>query len=102
MAHTFTPEIRMLAPSVLGLETRNDFRQDATRLLEEHAPGDGRFVIDLSPTRDVDSAGLGELMAVGRLAIERGLEVALRNPTDEIRYLLTLTKLDELFVITEE
>jgi anti-anti-sigma regulatory factor len=45
----------------------------------------------------VDSAGLGALMLIQRRAAERRQAVALRNPSDEIRFLLVLTKLDDLF-----
>ena len=57
----------------------------------------GRLVIDLTPTRTIDSAGLGVLMLIQRRAMERRQRVTLRNPNDEIRFLLTLTKLDDLF-----
>ena len=45
----------------------------------------------------MDSAGLGALMLIQRRAAERRQTVVLRNPSDEIRFLLVLTKLDDLF-----
>ena len=60
-------------------------------------PGAGRLVIDLTGTRTVDSAGLGVLMLIQRQAAERRASVALRHPNDELRFLLTLTKLEDLF-----
>jgi anti-sigma B factor antagonist len=59
--------------------------------------GVGRLVIDLARTRHVDSAGLGALMLIQRRAAERRQVVALRNASEEIRFLLLLTKLDDLF-----
>jgi len=85
------------APEALGLETRTAFRRAATELLEQLAEGAGRLVIDLSATRQVDSAGLGALMLIQRKAAERRQIVCLRGANEELRFLLVLTKLDDLF-----
>lgn len=85
------------APPNLGLDTRTDFRRQAVLLLEELPEGGGRLVIDLTATQHVDSAGLGALMLVQRRAAERRQQVALRNVNEELRFLLVLTKLDQLF-----
>ncbi len=87
------------APDHLGLETRTAFRQEAIRLLEQLPEQTGRLVIDLATTRSVDSAGLGALMLVQRRASERRQVVVLRRPNDELRFLLVLTKLDDLFEV---
>ena len=53
------PQEKVLAaPEQLGLESRLSFRRAASELLEQLAEGAGRLVIDLSGTRQVDSAGL--------------------------------------------
>jgi anti-anti-sigma factor len=85
------------APGTLGLETRVEFRREAVEQLEALPEGEGRLVVDLTATRHVDSAGLGALMLVQRRAAERRQTVVLRNPSDELRFLLHLTKLDDLF-----
>src|ERR671919_652030 len=85
------------APDTLGLDTRVEIRKAAIRLLEEMPEGTGRLVIDLARTRHVDSAGLGALMLIQRRAAERRQVVVLRNASEEIRFLLVLTKLDDLF-----
>ncbi len=90
-------ERSLTAPETLGLDTRVEIRKAAIRLLEEMAEGTGRLVIDLGPTRHVDSAGLGALMLIQRRAAERRQVVVLRNASEEIRFLLVLTKLDDLF-----
>ena len=90
-------ERRLAAPEALGLDTRVEIRKNAIRLLEEMPEGVGRLVIDLSRTRHVDSAGLGALMLIQRRAAERRQVVVLRNASEEIRFLLVLTKLDDLF-----
>jgi anti-anti-sigma factor len=87
------------APDTLGLESRVEIRQAALRLLEEMPAGTGRLVIDLGRTRHIDSAGLGALMLIQRSAAERRQRVVLRNPSEEIRFLLVLTKLYDLFQI---
>ncbi len=63
--------------------------------------GGGRLVIDLSYTREIDSAGLGALMLIQRHASERRLAVALRHASEEIRFLLVLTKLSDLFELDD-
>src|SRR5919106_4642020 len=85
------------APDTLGLESRVEIRKAAIQLLEDMPEGTGRLVIDLGRTRHVDSAGLGALMLIQRRAAERRQVVVLRNVSDEIRFLLVLTKLDDLF-----
>ena len=89
------------APVNLGLESRSEFRQRAVALLEEMPEGLGRLVVDLAPTNRVDSAGLGALMLVQRRASDRRQLVALRNASEEVRFLLVLTKLLDLFEIEE-
>lgn len=97
MAHS--TERVLSAPETLGLETRGTFRQEAVAMLEELPEGLGRLVVDFDRTSRVDSAGLGALMLVQRRAAERRQIVALRNLSDEIRFLLALTKLIDLFEI---
>lgn len=87
------------APDTLGLETRVQIRKAAIQLLEEMPEGTGRLVIDLGHTRYIDSAGLGALMLIQRRAAERRQSVVLRNPNEEIRFLLVLTKLYDLFQV---
>jgi anti-sigma B factor antagonist len=87
------------APDTLGLETRVQIRKAAIQLLEQMPEGTGRLVIDLSHTRHIDSAGLGALMLIQRQAAERRQDVVLRNPSEEIRFLLVLTKLYDLFQV---
>ncbi|MGH7605869.1 MAG: STAS domain-containing protein [Gemmatimonadales bacterium] len=89
----------MAAPERLDLESRTAFRRAAGEVLDLLAEGSGRLVIDLSGTRTVDSAGLGALMLVQRRAAERRQSVGLRGASAELRYMLVLTKLDDLFEI---
>jgi ABC-type transporter Mla MlaB component len=97
MSATHTSIRRIAAPANLGLETRSEFRTQAITLLEEMPEGAGHLVVDLGATKAVDSAGLGALMLVQRRAAERRQAVLLEHASDELRFLLTLTKLDDLF-----
>ncbi len=99
MAISSSTERVLNAPETLGLDTRAPFRQEAVALLDELPEGLGRLVVDLDRTSRVDCAGLGALMLVQRRAAERRQIVALRNASDEIRFLLALTKLSDLFEI---
>jgi len=90
-------EKTLAAPERLDLESRTVFRRAAGDVLDLLAEGTGRLVIDLSSTRSVDSAGLGALMLIQRKAAERRQVVRLRGANEELRFLLVLTKLDDLF-----
>jgi len=92
-----TAEKIVAGPEALGLESRVAFRRAAGELLGQLPEGAGRLVIDLTATRSVDSAGLRALMLIQRRAAERRLGVCLRGVNDELRFLLVLTKLDDLF-----
>jgi anti-anti-sigma factor len=87
----------LTAPETLGLDTRVEIRKAAFAVLEQMPEGAGRLVIDFARTRHVDSAGLGALMLIQRQAAERRQVVALRHVNDELRFLLVLTKLADLF-----
>ncbi len=97
MKSTYSPARELAAPETLGLETRSEFRGAAIDLLDGLPEGTGALIIDLTATRTVDSAGLGALMLVQRRAAERRQTVVLRNANEELRFLLTLTKMDDLF-----
>ena len=99
MATTDTKSKIVMAPEVLGLETRGAFRDEAVELLGQLPEKDGTLLVDFAGTRRIDSAGLGALMLVQRRAAERQQRVVLRHLRDEFRFLLVLTKLDDLFEI---
>ncbi|MCU0620864.1 MAG: STAS domain-containing protein [Gemmatimonadales bacterium] len=98
MQATHLPAREITAPEHLGLESRAAFRQAAIALLDS-LPDGSRLAIDLAATRHVDSAGLGVLMLVQRKAAERRQSVALLHANDELRFLLNITKLSELFAL---
>ncbi len=87
----------LVAPEMLGLQTRSAFRSVALAALKEMPEGAGRLIVDLTATRAVDSAGLSSLILVQRRAASRRQVVCLRNVGEELRFLLVLTKLEDLF-----
>lgn len=89
------------APTSLGIETRAIFRRQALAALESLRDLEGvrQLVIDLSATRAVDSAGLGVLVLVQRRAAEVRASVVLAGASEEVRYLLVMTRLDDRFII---
>ncbi len=90
-------EKTLRAPPGPGLDSRTLFRREAAALLDGLPEGSGRLGIDLTATEAVDSAGLGALMLIQRRAAERRQTVCLRGANEELRFLLVLTKLDDLF-----
>src|SRR5256885_13736348 len=96
---THPSEKVLAAPEELGLDSRTAFRRAATELLEQLGEGAGRLVIDLSGTRQIDSAELEALMIIIRKTTERRLTVSLRRANEAMRFLLGLTKLVELYVL---
>lgn len=90
----------VVAPVHLDAQTRAAFREEAlvaiSRLGER---GGARLVVDLSHTVHIDSAGLGTLVMIQLRASERKHEVRLRGVSEEIRFLLLMTRLDDRFTI---
>lgn len=91
------------APHSLGRESRGSFRRQALEALDAlEASGDSDpLIIDLAATRMVDSAGLGVLVLVQRRAAEVRRPVHLRCASEELRFLLVMTRLDDRFVFEE-
>jgi anti-anti-sigma regulatory factor len=88
------------APASLGRETRGIFRRQTLEALEalEAAGESSPLLIDLSATRIVDSAGLGVLVLLQRRAAEVQRPVQLRGASDELRFLLVMTRLEDRFI----
>ena len=98
MTASYAQSHRVLqAPANLGLQSREEFRQQANDLLDAMSEGRGQLEIDLAETNEIDSSGLSALVMVHRHAADRRQQVRLRHVRPEIEYLLVLTKLDELF-----
>ena len=71
-------------------------REAVNTLLEE---GRKSIVLNLSSVSYMDSAGIGELVACYKRALEKGAKVKLVNPSGKVQDLLVLTRLQEIFDI---
>ncbi|MFQ5669459.1 MAG: STAS domain-containing protein [Acidobacteriota bacterium] len=69
-------------------------RETVQRLFDE---GERMLVLNLNGVSYMDSAGIGELVACHKRALEKGGELKLLNPSGKVYDLLQLTKLDEVF-----
>lgn len=86
----------MMGPKTLGLDTRLEFRESVTRELDAMPEG-STLTVDLGETVRIDSAGLSALMLIQRHAADRNQRVVLKDPSDELRFLLALTMMTDLF-----
>ena len=71
-----------------------DFKEAIRAALTGH---DGRVLLDLSRVEFLDSSGLGALVAVMKMLGGRPLELAGVGPI--VRKVLTLTRMDRVFVL---
>lgn len=91
----------LLAPPVLTLETRTDFRARALEHVEaSRRAGVDTVDLDLSETATIDASGLGILVLVCKRARDRSMGTRLLGAPESVRRLLSLTKLDYLFEFT--
>jgi anti-anti-sigma regulatory factor len=92
------------APNELGADSRAAFREEAVRALASlgDAPPHLPLIIDFTHTQRVDSAGLGALITVQMRAAEGRRPVALRRVSEEVRYLLLMTRLDDRFEFLDD
>ena len=96
-------ELVVRAPVFLGTDSRVAFYEEAlerlTALVALAPHGGGRLVVDLSRTAGVDSMGLSTLVQLQLRAAERRMTVALRGVSEEVRFLLLMTGLEDRFDI---
>jgi anti-sigma B factor antagonist len=78
---------------------RLDDLGDILRTLLER--GGSRIVLDLDKVRFFDSAGLGELVAWKKRALQHGGDVRLLRPQARVRDVFVLTNLTRVFQIFE-
>ena len=92
-------ELLVRAPPALDRDTRSEFRRAAMAAVEafgRRAEG-RRLIVDLAGTSKVDSAGLGALIMLQQRSSEQRITVCLRGASEELRFLLVLTGLDDRF-----
>ena len=75
-----------------------EMRETIQQLLDE---GKRKFVINLEKVTFMDSAGIGELVACHKRAVEKGAMIKILKPNEKLLDLFTITKLIEIFDIYE-
>jgi anti-sigma B factor antagonist len=78
-----------LGPSSRGLQSRS------RRVLNE--PGCGGLILNLADVSSLDSAGIGGLVSIHSSAARRGLRVVVVRPSERVKEVLAITRVDELF-----
>jgi anti-sigma B factor antagonist len=73
----------------------HDLRRVAWDLIEQ---GERNFVINLANVSYLDNSGLGQLCWIYTVLRNRGGEMRLLKPTPRIKRLLTITRLDTVFI----
>ncbi len=71
------------------------------RVLDELEGGARKFLINFTQTGYIDSSGLGVLVSLSKKIREHGGELRLSDLNDDLKTLFELTKLDTLFLISE-
>lgn len=87
---------------VLALTGRLNFDEDGDRLLREQvaavvASGEQNILLDLNGVHQMDSGGVGTLVAVYLHAAKRGGKLKLLQPSERVRRVLHMTHLEEAF-----
>jgi anti-anti-sigma regulatory factor len=102
--HLGVNRIVVQCPPMLNAASRGGFYDAALAALEQlgtDQPG-GRLVVDMRLTDRVDSSGLATLVLLQVRAAERKHTVALLGVSEEIRFLLLMTRLEDRFDLNPE
>lgn len=83
----------------LVMANSNDIRQQINQIIEK---GNGQLLLDLSSLHFIDSSGLSVLVsALKATRLKRG-NIALLKPMPEVRSLIELTRMHQIFDIFED
>ncbi len=86
-------------PLNLKGETMHDVGSTMRRLLDDSRT---MILLDMNAVKFIDSAGIGEMVAFKKRALERGGDVKLLKPSERVRKLIDTVRLDEIFEIYED
>jgi len=79
-------------------EIIGDARLDLNKAIQEEAESDcAGLILNLKKVPMMDSVGLGMLVGAYTSLTRRGTKMVLLNPTRPVKYLLVITKLDQIF-----
>ncbi len=99
MSGDFTVGRQLGRPLDLKGEPLHDLRETMEALLSK---GHTKIVMNLEGVRFIDSAGLGELVACKKRSVERGGDIKILSPVGQVKDLLIMTLLTEIFEIFED
>ena len=88
-----------LAGKITIGEGEADLRREIDDLIEA---GRRHIVLSLEKVSFMDSAGLGELVACYKRAVDKGGTIKILRPTGKVADLLSLTKITEILEIFED
>jgi anti-sigma B factor antagonist len=71
------------------------FQSRARHVLDE--PGCLGLILNLAAVSSMDSAGIGGLVAIHSRAAHRGLQVVLVRPSERVKEILAITRVEALF-----
>ncbi len=84
---------------ILGRFDAHESEQFRTYFEDVVAEGTKMFIVDLSEVDFVDSTALAELVRAMKQLRQEGGNLILRRPSNAVRIILELTKLDQAFTI---
>jgi anti-sigma B factor antagonist len=92
--------------AVLALNGRLKFDEDGDLLLREQvaavvASGDQNILLDLRGVHQMDSGGVGTLVAVYLHVAKRGGKLKLLHPSERVQRVLHMTHLEDAFEVFE-
>src|SRR2546425_445769 len=89
-------EVLELSGKITIGEGEAELRREVQELLDG---GHRRIVLSLEKVGFMDSAGIGELVACHKRAVEKGGVIKILKPNEKLLDLFTITKLIEIFDI---
>ncbi len=107
MTSTFEPQTGILRITLTGdliggaeaMKFAVDLRDQLSEhpMLKQEGGSDGKVEVDAAGVGFVNSSGLGMLIAARQSAMEHGAEFRLNAAGEQLRHLLNVTKLTEIF-----
>lgn len=92
-------DVKAWACRILGRFDAHESEQFRAYFEDATAQGTKIFIVDLSEVDFVDSTALAELVRAMKQLRQSGGNLVLRRPSNAVRIILELTKLDQAFTI---
>lgn len=98
--HSITDDILVitLEGDLLGEEDHNELTAIITSFVDD---GGRKAVVDISDVRYINSSGIGVLITMLTKLRNREGEMCLVNPSDSVKKLLIITKLQAIFKVAD-